>query len=129
MLEINQGIVCNIIKKAREINMADDLALPEERDDLSDAEWKQALAEYQDDLSYLELKDLINELEPDQQEDIIALMYIGRGDYTKNEWKAARQQARTIKSTSRADYLISKNMLADYLSEGLVTIGCNACDE
>jgi hypothetical protein len=129
MLEINQGIVCDIIKKAREINISEDLVLPEERGDLSDTEWKQALAEYQDDLSYLELKDLINELEPDQQEDIIALMYIGRGDYTKNEWKAARQQAHTVKHASRADYLISKRMLADYLSEGLAALGYDACDE
>jgi len=129
MLEINQGIVCDIIKKAREINIAGDLSLPEELDDLSDTEWKQALAEYQDDLSYLELKDLINELEPDQQENIIALMYVGRGDYTKNEWKAACQQARTVKQTSRADYLISKSMLADYLAEGLAAMGYDACDE
>jgi len=129
MLEINQGIICNIIKKAREINIADDLVLPEERADLSDTEWKQALAEYQDDLSYLELKDLINELEPDQQEDIIALMYIGRGDFAESEWKAARQQARTVTHSSRADYLISKSMLADYLTEGLAAIGYDACDE
>lgn len=128
MFDINQGIVCNIIKKAREINIAYDLVLPEERDDLSDAEWKQLLVEYQDDLSYLELKDLINELEPDQQEDIIALMYIGRGDFTKNEWINARQQARTIKSASRADYLISKPMLADYLTEGLAVFGYS-CEE
>jgi hypothetical protein len=129
MLEINQEIVCNIIKKAREINISDDLVLPEERDDLSDTEWKQALVEYQNDLSYLELKDLINELEPDQQENLIALMYIGRGDFTKNEWKAARQQARTIKSANRANYLISKHMLADYLTEGLATLGYDTCAE
>jgi hypothetical protein len=117
MLEINQGIVCNIIKKAREINIVSDLTLLEDRDDLSDAEWKQALAEYQD------------ELEPDQQEDIIALMYIGRGDYTKHEWKDARQQALTVKITSRADYLISKNMLADYLTEGLAALDYDPCLE
>ncbi len=128
MLEINQEIVCNIIKKAREINIADDLVLPEERDDLSDAEWKQILVEYQEDLSYLELKDLIDDLEPDQQEDIIALMYIGRGDFTKDEWKSARQQARTINNPGRADYLISKSMLADYLTEGLAAFGYS-CEE
>src|SRR5476649_990280 len=103
MFNINQGIICNIIKKAREINIANDLTLPRDRDDLSNAEWEQLLAEYQDDLSYQELKDLINELEPDQQQDIIALMYIGRGDFTKDKWKAARQQAGTVKHKSRAD--------------------------
>lgn len=128
MFNINQGIICNIIKKAREINIADDLTLPEDRDDLSDAEWEQILAEYQDDLSYQELKDLINELEPDQQQDVIALMYIGRGDFTKNEWNEARQQAHAIKMANRAYYLISKPMLADYLTEGLAAFGYS-CDE
>ncbi len=128
MFDINQGIIFNIIKKAREINIADDLTLPENRDDLSDAEWEQLLAEYQDDLSYQELKDLINELEPDQQQDVIALMYIGRGDFTKNEWIEARHQANAIKIANRAYYLISKPMLADYLTEGLAVFGYS-CEE
>jgi hypothetical protein len=128
MVEINTGIVCNIIKKAREINISNALTLPEDRDDLSDAEWNQILVEYQEDLSYLELKDLINELEPDQQEYIIALMYVGRGDFSKNEWNNACQQARTIKSQNRANYLISKPMLADYLTEGLAALGLS-CEE
>lgn len=128
MFTINQGIICNIILKAREINIADDLNLSEEKDDLSDAEWEQLLAEYQNDLSYQELKDLINELEPDQQQDVIALMYIGRGDFTKNEWKDARHQAHAIKIKNRSYYLISKSMLADYLTEGLAAFGYS-CDE
>ncbi|MDR3491643.1 MAG: DUF3775 domain-containing protein [Gammaproteobacteria bacterium] len=128
MFNINQEIVCNIITKAREINIADDLTLPDDQDELSDAEWKQLLAEYQNDLSYQELKDLINELEPDQQQDIIALMYIGRGDFTKNEWKNASHQAHRIKRSNRAYYLISKSMLSDYLTEGLAAFGFT-CDE
>src|SRR5665213_3153083 len=92
MFKINQGIICNIIKKAREINISDDVTLPENLGDLSDAEWEHILIEYQNDPSYQELKNLINELKPDQQQDIIALMYIGRGDFTKNEWNEARKQ-------------------------------------
>lgn len=129
MFEINRGIVCNIIMKAQEINIADDLTFPEDRSDFSDTEWKQALAEYQDDLSYLELKDLIQDLEPDQQQKLIALMYIGRGDFKNTEWPAALEQALTIPLESRADYLISKSMLADYLSEGLAIFGYSCEDE
>ena len=127
-MEINSGIVCNIILKAREINIEDDLKLPDDEKNLSDTEWKELLSEYQQDLSYLELKDLINELEPDQQQHIIALMYVGRGDFDKEEWPAALLQALTIPTSSRADYLISKSMLADYLEEGLSVFGYS-CDE
>jgi hypothetical protein len=123
MHAINKDIIANIIQKAREIDIEEDLTLPEDQDNLSDAEWKQALAEYQDDMSYIELKNLIDDLEPDQQLRIIALMYIGRGDFDETEWLAALEQARTIRIKRRADYLISKNMLANYLEEGLAKIG------
>lgn len=124
----NQGIVCNIIQKAREINIAEDLELPESQEDLSEAEWSELLSEYQNDMSYLELKNLIEELEPDQQLDLIALMYVGRGDFSEAEWREARHEAHVISPASRADYLISKPMLADYLSEGLAMFGYS-CDE
>lgn len=127
MLEINTGIICNIILKAHEINIADDLKMPEEQDELSDTEWKQILAEYQEDESYLELKTLISDLEPDQQLQVIALMYLGRSDFDKNEWFNALAQANTIPVSSRADYLISNPMLADYLEEGLSIFGLS-CD-
>ena len=128
MFEINKEIICSIIKKAREIDISEDILPPEDPDDLSDAEWKQLLAEYQDDMSYLELRNLINDLEPDQQQDVIALMYIGRGDYDREEWHEAIKQAHLIKKNQRANYLISKNMLADYLIEGLARFNYS-CDD
>jgi hypothetical protein len=128
MFAINKGIICNIIKKAREIDITEDLLPQEEPDALSDMEWKQLLVEYQDDLSYVELCDLINDLEPDQQQDVIALMYIGRGDFEKEEWQLAYKQARTIPVKNRANYLISKNMLSDYLNEGLAKFN-HSCEE
>ncbi len=123
MVEINSGIISNIILKAREINIADDLKMPDSQNDLSDTEWRQAKAEYQEDESTLELKALITDLESDQQLQVIALMYVGRGDFKENEWNAALTQARTIPAQTRADYLLSKPMLADYLEEGLSLFG------
>jgi Protein of unknown function (DUF3775) len=131
MLLINKSIVCNIIKKATTIDIAQDILPEEDNSNLSDVEWKQAMAEYQDDESYSELKNLIDDLEPDQQQDIIALMYVGRGDFEKSEWKAALKQARTIPAGNCADYLISKKMMPDYLSEGLARFdfSCSEIEE
>lgn len=128
MFDVNKEIICNIITKAHELNIEDDLIIPDDQDNLSDAEWKQILAEYQEDFSYIELKNLINDLEPDQQKEVIALMYIGRGDFEKDQWSAALQQTHNISPSGRADYLISKTMLADYLEEGLAKFGYS-CDE
>lgn len=41
MFKINQEIICDIIKKAREINISDDVTLPEDLSTLSDAAWEQ----------------------------------------------------------------------------------------
>ncbi len=127
MFDLNPEIICNIISKAHELSIEEDLVIPDDQDNLSDAEWKQILAEYQEDFSYIELKDLINDLEPDQQKEVIALMYIGRGDFDKDQWQEALQQAHSISPNSRANYLIAKPMLADYLEEGLAKfdLGCD----
>jgi hypothetical protein len=123
MIEINSGIISNIILKAREINIADDMNMPSDFNEISDNERKQRIAEYQEDASYLELKALLTDLEPDQQLQVIAIMYLGRGDFSKDEWVAALEQALTIPVKSRIDYLLLKPMLADYLEEGLSILG------
>jgi hypothetical protein len=56
-------------------------------------------------------------------------MYIGRGDYKESEWPAALEQALTVPIEARPDYLISKSMLSDYLSEGLAIFGFSCEDE
>ena len=51
----------------------------------SEEDFMQILADHQNDLTYLELKDTIENLEPDQQMQLVALMYLGRSDF--GEWK------------------------------------------
>lgn len=128
MQDINTEIVCNIILKARELGIEDDLYIAGDPESPSTDDWKQILAEYQEDLTYTELKNLINDLEPDQQDIIIALMYMGRGDFDKDQIDAALEAAKTITADTRADYLISKPLLADYLQEGLAKFGYS-CDK
>lgn len=128
MHEINPDIVCNIILKAHELGIKDDLYFPGDPESPSDGDWNQILAEYREDFTYLELKNLINDLEPDQQDTIIALMYIGRGDFERDQWQSAIEAAHLIGSEFRADYLISKSLLADYLQEGLAKFDFS-CDK
>ncbi len=50
---------------------------------------------------------------------MVALMWVGRGDYALEEWDDALSQARDSWNKRTADYLIGTPMLADYLAEGL----------
>ena len=72
-----------------------------------------------DDDSYSELVSTINDLEPDQQISLVALMWLGRGDYTFDEWNEALAQAADVHNERTADYLIATPLLSDYLEEGL----------
>lgn len=112
MLNVNTDTVRFIIDKAHEFQMLD----VEPDDDSADAP----------DPAYAELKATIDDLEPDQQVDLITLMWIGRGDYRAEEWHRALADARDRWSERTAEYLIETPLLSDYLSEGLDRLGVGA---
>lgn len=131
MLDINPEIVCSIIQKAREFHAKEGVTfptvLPDETSD--EADWLQTLADHSDDLTYLEVKEAINDLEQDQQILLVALMYVGRGDYSCNEWHAAMEEARYNWTPHTAEYLLSRPLVADYLEEALSLFGYSCSEE
>jgi hypothetical protein len=112
MLNVNTETVRFIIDKAHEFQMLD----VEPEDDSDEAR----------DPSYAELKATIEDLEPDQQIDLITLMWVGRGDYRADEWPRALADARDRWNERAAEYLIETPLLSDYLSEGLDRLGVGA---
>jgi len=73
--------------------------------------------------AYDELKATIDDLEPDQQVGLVGLMWLGRGDYTLDEWGKALADAGESWNARTAEYLIGTPLLADYLTEGLDQLG------
>jgi hypothetical protein len=63
----------------------------------------------------------------DEQIDLVALTWLGRGDGTIEEWQELRDEAARLHNRRTAAYLLGKPMLADHLLEGLVQFGCS-CD-
>ncbi len=53
----------------------------------------------------------------------MALTWLGRGDYSKNEWKQALAAARQRHNKREADYLAGTPLLADYLEEAVDQLG------
>ena len=127
MLEVNPETVRFIIDKAHEFQVADET---EENDDeaemnLDDREsWEVAgAAERLENPAYQELKTTIDDLEPDQQMALVALMWIGRGDYSAEEWGQAFAHASSSWNARTAEYLIGTPLVADYLTQGLEELG------
>lgn len=128
-LRINPEVVCEIISKARAFHAKEEVSFPEITPSDDDFDWAQVLADHKDDLTYLETKTAINNLEPDQQIELVALMYLGRGDYDKSEWQSALDVARDLWRSNTAEYLLSRPLVADHLEEGLALFGYSCSED
>lgn len=79
--------------------------------------------EEEQDLTAEELRELIADLNVDEAADLVALVWVGRGDYDAAEWEDAVAAARERANRRTATYLLGLPMLADYLEEGLEALG------
>jgi hypothetical protein len=119
MLDLNPETVCFIIGKAHQFHAKEEVVLPDGPFGPGDSSALQVLADHRSDATFAELRNTINDLEPDQQVQLVALMWLGRGDYDLEEWEDALEQARESWSAHTAEYLIATPLVADYLEEGL----------
>jgi len=79
--------------------------------------------EKSENLAEEELRELISDLNVDEAAELIALVWIGRGDYAASEWTEALSAARERPHRRTAKYLLGLPQLADWLEEGLEQIG------
>ncbi|MCB2054311.1 MAG: DUF3775 domain-containing protein [Geminicoccaceae bacterium] len=75
-----------------------------------------------------ELKNLIRDMNIDEQIELVALAWLGRGSFSVDEWADAKAEARRAHNERTAEYLLGMPMLGDYLEEGLAAFG-KSCDE
>ena len=122
-MDLNPETVRFIIDKSREFHVKEQVTIPEEPLSPSDDWARQILADHADDPSYQEVKSTVDDLEPDQQVTLVALMWLGRGDYDVEEWDGAIENAQDSWNERTAEYLLGTPLVADYLSEGLVALG------
>ena len=128
MLDINPETICFIIAKAHEFHAKEEVVIPETPLSPGDDWALQILADHDDDPTLQELQAVIEDLEPDQQVQLVALMWLGRGDFDIEEWNTALAEARSNRNARTASYLLGTPLVADYLQEGLSLHGYS-CDE
>ncbi len=81
------------------------------------------------DMSEDALRDFIGELNEDEQVALIALAWVGRGDYGAEEWEEAqRLAAERNEGRDPADYLLGMDLLGDLLAEGVAAFGLSIED-
>ncbi len=72
-----------------------------------------------------EFRGMIAGMNEDERADVLALMYVGRGDFEADEWSEALELAKERDSSSGhlVNYLIGTPNFADLLDEGFTAIG------
>lgn len=70
-----------------------------------------------------ELSGFIRGLNEDEQIDLVALMWLGRGDGELDNWRELRAEASRAHNNRTAAYLLGTPMFADYLEEALSAFG------
>ena len=128
MLNIALDKVCFIIIKAREFDVKEDAETEEDGSNPADDDMREVLANYPDDATYQELKSFLQDMNEDEMADLIALSWLGRGDYTGKEWAEAQRESRTVIDKKATDYLLGIPLLADFLEEGLNELGLSCED-
>ena len=100
MLEISSYKVAHIILMARELNRAEG-----------------------------ELRAFIENLLPEEQVSLVALMWIGRDTFDPADLNEALATARAEASTPTVDYLMGSPHLSDHLENGLDALGISVTDD
>jgi hypothetical protein len=75
-----------------------------------------------------ELSGFVRDLNVDEQIDLVALMWLGRGDGDLSNWRELRAQAAQAHNNRTAAYLIGTPMLSDLLEEAMSQFGLSLED-
>ena len=122
-LTISPEKVFFIIVKAREFDAKEELSDPDSGSNEADDKSIDILEDKSDDPTFEELTSAIRQLNIDEQLDLLALMWIGRGDFEPNQWKKARAEAAGVGHKHVTRYLVHTPLVGDYLEEAMVSLG------
>ena len=118
-----------IILKAREYDVKEESTDPDSGSNPIDDGQTDVLTTKQDDPVHEELLGAIRALNEDERMRLVALAWLGRGTYSKEEWREAIATAHSEHSRRTAEYLLSLPLLGDYLEDGLAMFDEGIADE
>lgn len=131
-MELNPETVCGLILQIRQFDVKEETTDPDSGSNESDSDdedvsFPDVLQSGGDAMAGDAIEDVIRaeieSMNEEEQAELVALVWIGRGDYEANEFGKAKAEARRRHEGPTADYLLDQPMLGDLLAEGLAAIG------
>lgn len=126
---LDRDTLAFIILKAQAF---DALVAPDDPTDASDAaddRFVDALEDEPDNPVGRELRARIAGLNDDAKAALVALTWIGRGDYEGDDWSEAFMAARERSEAPTTRYLLGIPLLGDLLAEGANALGISVTEE
>ncbi len=130
-LTISAEDVGYLIVKAREFDVKEANSDPDSGSNATDDNMIDVLEDNGSDPVASEIAGFINSLSEEEKIDLVALMRLGRGDGTIEEWDDLRREAADERERNRhtARYLLGQPLLGDYLADGLAAFGLTWADD
>ncbi|WP_417317079.1 DUF3775 domain-containing protein [Emcibacter sp.] len=132
MAALNIDTINYIISLAREVQQDAPEIIEEElaesgdgatlltNDDITQIADEGIMEDHAQDATYQAFVAAIDRMNEEERNELVALMWVGRGTYSNEEWDQAVAAAAEASNDHTADYLIRAPLLPDYLEEGLV---------
>ena len=127
MPEIDPAKVCFLIEKSKAL-LAEDEGAPADASNPSDDGGHDMLTDAAYPSLHREVEEFLEGLDSDEAAAVVALAWIGRGDFEPKDWRAAVSLAEDRREGSTSKYLLGIPLLPDYLEEALSAYGCSCRD-
>jgi hypothetical protein len=118
MPEISTDKVCFVVAKSREL-LSEDVGARRDDSNPTDDGFSVVLTDSGDRPARLELVEFIEGFDEDELDALVALVWIGRGDFERADWRAAITLARERREGDTAKYLLGLPLLPNYLEDAL----------
>jgi hypothetical protein len=128
-LAISVDKVVFLIEKTREFDVKEAETDPDSGSNPTDDDMIDVLEDDGSDPVAQEISGFINAMTEDEQIDLIALMRLGRGDGSIEEWNDLRREAAEVRGRNTSRALLGEPLASDYLAEGLDAFGLDWTDE
>ena len=126
MPDINPAKVCFVIEKAREL-LSEDVGVSPDASNPTDDDERIVLTDA-DGAYRRELVEFVRDLDVDEAAALVALVWIGRGDFEADDWKSAVVAANERREGPTWKYLLGIPLLPDYLEDALDAFG-RSCED
>lgn len=125
-MEIAVAKVLELIEHLRMLDSENGEGDAQDADDDVDAGAGHLYEDFDRDGTEAQVRGVIEALNVDEQADLVALVWVGRGDFEAEEWPVAIRRAHERRHRSTAAYLMGIPNVGDLLEEGLAAVAVDA---